>query len=47
MQSNLPSWDFVVVAKRDAVSAATAVLRESLDGHFDRLRRRAGSEHDG
>ncbi|WP_428100584.1 ribonuclease P protein component [Candidatus Rariloculus sp.] len=47
MQSNLPSWDFVVVGKRDAVSAAKAVLRESLDGHFDRLRRRAGSENDG
>ena len=47
MQTGLPSWDFVVIAKHGAASAGNAVLRASLDAHFDRLRRRAGPKHDG
>ena len=47
MQSNLPCWDFVVVAKHAAASASRAALRASLDGHFERLKKRAGPKHDG
>ncbi len=47
MQTDLPSWDFVVIAKHDAARAGNAALRASLDGHFDRLKRRADPKHDG
>ena len=47
MQSNLPRWDFVVVAKHAAAGASRAALRASLDGHFERLKKRAGPQHDG
>ncbi len=47
MQAGLPGWDFVVMAKHGAASASNKVLRASLDGHFARLKRRAGPRHDG
>jgi ribonuclease P protein component len=34
----LPAWDFVVMAKPGAAAAEQALLRQSLDRHFDRLR---------
>lgn len=47
MQTDLPNWDFVIMARHGAANASNAVLRASLDGHFDRLKRRAGPRHDG
>lgn len=47
MQTDLPGWDFVVMAKHGAASASNAVLRASLDGHFDQLKRRAVPKQDG
>ena len=47
MQTDLPSWDFVIIAKHGAASASNAALKASLVGHFDRLKRRAGPKHDG
>lgn len=47
MQSSLPRWDFVVVAKSGAAGASRAALRASLDGHFARLRKRADPKDDG
>lgn len=47
MQTGLPGWDFVVMAKHGAASASNKMLRASLDGHFERLKRRAGPRHDG
>jgi ribonuclease P protein component len=38
VQSQLPPWDFVVLAKPGAAAAAKALLRASLDQHFTRLR---------
>jgi RNase P protein component len=40
MQQQLPPWDFVVLAKPGADRADRRVLRESLDGHFDRLKKK-------
>jgi ribonuclease P protein component len=37
----LPPWDFVVLAKPEARSAELPVLRESLNRHFDRLKKAA------
>ena len=37
MQSSLPAWDFVVMAKAGAHAAERPALRESLDRHFERL----------
>jgi ribonuclease P protein component len=34
----LPSWDFVVLARAGADRAERRVLRESLERHFERLR---------
>ena len=47
MQTGLPGWDFVIMAKHGAASASNKMLRASLDGHFERLKRRAGPRHDG
>jgi ribonuclease P protein component len=41
LQRDLPSWDFVVLAKPGAHVAASAALRESLDRHFDRMKQAA------
>lgn len=38
LQDSLPTWDFVVMAKPGADASERAPLRESLDGHFERLR---------
>ena len=40
---DLPDWDFVVMAKPEAAKTDTASLRRSLDRHFERLTRRAGT----
>jgi ribonuclease P protein component len=41
LQRDLPPWDFVVLAKPDAHSTASPALRESLERHFDRLKKAA------
>ena len=40
-QQELPTWDFVVMAKQAAAAADARTLRESLDQHFQRLANRA------
>jgi ribonuclease P protein component len=40
-QPSLPPCDFVVLAKPGAHSAEARLLRESLDRHFDRLKKAA------
>jgi ribonuclease P protein component len=40
---DLPCWDFVVLARRDAKGAENRILRESLHQHFTRLMSRAQS----
>lgn len=47
VQRKLPSWDFVVLAKPLAATAASGELRLSLDAHFERLRHKAGARRDG
>ena len=37
----LPEWDFVIMAKRDAPAAENGILIESLQGHFRRIARQA------
>jgi ribonuclease P protein component len=43
----LPNWDFVVMAKPGAAAAASALLRQSLDQHFERLRSQRSPDRDG
>jgi ribonuclease P protein component len=43
----LPSWDFVVLAKPLAAQTEPRVLRRSLDEHFERLRNKAVVARDG
>lgn len=43
-QRQLPAWDFVVLARPDAVAADKPTLRASLDGHFKRLTQRASRD---
>lgn len=43
-QLSLAPLDFVVMARRDAVSAGNRALRTSLDRHFERLSRRAQAD---
>jgi ribonuclease P protein component len=40
-QADLPDYDFVVLAKPGAHTAETRALRDSLDRHFDRLKKAA------
>jgi len=47
MHEQLPDWDFVVMAKPLAVTTDAAVLRQSLDQHFERLRQKAVLGRDG
>jgi RNase P protein component len=47
MQQQLPDWDFVVMAKPLAVATDAARLRQSLDQHFERLKRKAVVGRDG
>jgi ribonuclease P protein component len=47
MQQELPTWDFVVMAKPGAASAERAALRASLDHHFRRLAAKAAAGRDG
>jgi RNase P protein component len=47
MQQELPTWDFVVMAKPGAASAERTVLRASLDQHFRRLAAKAVAGRDG
>jgi ribonuclease P protein component len=46
MQQSLPAWDFVVLAKAGADRADRRLLRESLDGHFERLKAQASARSD-
>jgi ribonuclease P protein component len=46
-QQALPPLDYVVVAKPGAAVASKQQLRESLDRHFERLRRQASRVADG
>jgi ribonuclease P protein component len=43
MQQQLPAWDFVVLARPGADRTIKRALRESLDRHFDRLKKLASS----
>jgi len=43
LQVDLPSMDFVVLARPEAKNAELCELRASLEKHFDRLARRSGS----
>jgi ribonuclease P protein component len=43
LQRHLPPWDFVVLAKADARRAELALLRDSLNRHFERLQRAAAA----
>jgi ribonuclease P protein component len=47
VQAALPPLDFVVLAKPGAAAASKQQLRESLDRHFERLRRQASRAADG
>lgn len=44
---NLPSWDFIVMARPSASRAESRLLRDSLDAHFDRLTERTAERRDG
>jgi ribonuclease P protein component len=46
-EHRLPAWDFVVMARPGAAAVARAELRASLDAHFLRITRRAGSRSNG
>jgi ribonuclease P protein component len=46
-QQQLPLWDFVVLAKAGADRADRASLRDSLNMHFERLKRRAAADRHG
>lgn len=43
----LPAWDFVVMAKREAPAAENGVLIESLQRHFRRIAHQADTERHG
>ena len=45
LQHNLPPWDYIVLAKPGAATAASRLLRVSLDEHFTRLRNVAAVAH--
>ena len=47
LQVDLPSMDFVVLARPEAKNAELSQLRASLEQHFDRLARRSGSTNHG
>jgi len=47
MHRQLPDWDFVVMAKPLAAASGSALLRQSLDQHFERLRQKAVLGRDG
>jgi ribonuclease P protein component len=42
-QAGLPPWDFVVLARPGAASAARGPLRSSLDRHFEQLKKAAAA----
>jgi len=44
---DLAALDFVVMARQGAATADAKLLRRSLDQHFRRLSKRAGTRHDG
>ena len=46
-QSELPDWDFVVLARSNAVSQENSVLRQSLERHFQRLTQQAHASRHG
>ena len=43
----LPAWDFVVMARTRAPGMENKVLRQSLEGHFNRIARRAKAGRNG
>ena len=45
-QRALPRWDFVVLAREGAYKAERAVLRASLDRHFEQLTKTAAAAVD-
>ena len=47
MQRELPTWDFVVMAKPGAAAADARTLRQSLDQHFRRLATKASADRNG
>jgi ribonuclease P protein component len=47
LQRDLPSWDFVVLAKPDAHSTDKRSLRDSLERHFERLKKTASAGRHG
>jgi ribonuclease P protein component len=47
MQQELPTWDFVVMAKPGAAAADPRTLRQSLDQHFQRLATKATAGRNG
>ncbi len=47
MQQELPTWDFVVMARPGAAAADASVLRQSLDDHFRRLAAKAVAGRNG
>jgi len=46
-QQALPTWDFVVLARPGADKAERALLRASLDQHFQQLRKSAAAGRHG
>lgn len=46
-RQELPAWDFVVMAKRDAPAAENETLIDSLQRHFERIVRQAEKERRG
>jgi len=46
-QKALPTWDFVVLARPGAHQAERALLRASLDQHFQQLRKSAAAGRHG
>lgn len=46
-QTELPAWDFVVLARPGAADAERRVVRASLDSHFAQLKKAAGAGQHG